>query len=86
VYLPDGDHVIDIPPGSSSANYEPLIEAVWKMFLNVHAFCYQDFLQINDHHHLSTIMMALFSRTIYEKWYVKQLTLGNEAADVTYVK
>ncbi|CAG7720571.1 unnamed protein product, partial [Allacma fusca] len=59
---------IVIDAEQSWRNYELIIESGWKMFLNAHSYCYEDFLRQNDHHAYSIRMMQLFSNSIYEKW------------------
>jgi len=69
LYKNDGKiEMIQIPPSASSKNFEPIIEAVWKMFLNAHSYCYEDFEPINDYHHFSTLFFSIFSESIFEKW------------------
>lgn len=60
---------LDVPDHARAKLFEPLIETTWKIFLNAHAYCFEDFQIPNDHHHFSVLFLELFSKTVYEKWY-----------------
>ncbi|CAL8118651.1 unnamed protein product [Orchesella dallaii] len=66
--LPGETVNVSIPDNGKSRHFEPLIETTWKMFLNAHSYCFQDFQFSNDHHHFSVLFLELFSRSIYENW------------------
>jgi len=69
IHGPEKERIkLKIPKRSSWLSFEPLIETVWKMFLNTHSYCFEDFQHSNDHHHFSVLMMQLFSESIYDKW------------------
>lgn len=66
--LPNEKVEVTVPENMKSKHFEPLIESAWKMFLNAHSYCYEDFQIPNDHHHFSVLFIELFSKAIYEKW------------------
>lgn len=75
ITLPSGEgndtvHVqLDIPEVFRTKNFEPVIEAVWKIFLTVHSYCFKDFSdQYQDHHKYTMLMMGLFSSQIHDVW------------------
>ena len=49
--------------------YEPMIEIVWKIFLNAHSYCYKHFSEYyNDHHSFSVALLSLFTNEIQNIW------------------
>ena len=49
--------------------YEPIVETVWKMFLNAHSYCYKYFPESYDDHHIfSEALLFLFTNEIQNIW------------------
>jgi len=60
---------LEIPNQFESHGTEPIIESVWKLFIAAHSYCYEDFSDFyNDHHLYTVFIIPVFSNAIQEIW------------------
>jgi len=61
---------ISIPTGNVGTGFEPIIETVWKTFLNAHNYCFKKFSEYyNDHHTFTVALLHFFTNDIQSMWY-----------------
>lgn len=47
---------------------DPIVETVWKIFYNVHSYCFPFFNHTLDHHRFTTWMIPLFQNQMNDLW------------------